>query len=224
MARKSELEDARAPQTTQSVTTYAKSEKNEYYGRRLWFRVEVEGITQAEAWKQVFPASTANPRAAQVLCSRFLKWYVQHYPPVFDEIAAAMGMGPLFVMKTLKDLMTATRWQWDDKKKKRVPTNEPHYAARASGVSQFLKLVEKTEKWRRAFLEKDKAKPTEIPTVPQFETVQEFEEWARQNNPLEGIEADRKAATEARDRRLAEEGRMPMAPPPLSGGIAHNGR
>ena len=48
--------------------------------------------------------------------------------------------------------------------------------------------------------------------VPQFDTVPEFEEWAKTQDPLANIEANRKAATEARDRRLAEEGRLPMPP------------
>ena len=77
---------------------------------------------------------------------------------------------------------------------------------------RLIKLVEKDEKWRRDFTEQRTNKPTEMPEVPQFETVPEFEEWAKKNDPLAGIEADRKAATEARNRRLAEQGRLPMPP------------
>lgn len=178
----------------------------------MWFRVEVEGLTHAKAWFDVFPGATCSAKSAKEQCSRFLKWYVQHFPPTFDEVAASMGMGPLFVMTAIKRLMTATKWNWDAKKQKRVPTQEPDTSAQSAGTAHLLRLIEKSEKWRRAFLERDKARPPEMIEVPQFETVQEFEEWAQANDPFAGIEASRKAATEERDRRLAEQGRLPMPP------------
>ena len=73
---------------------------------------------------------------------------------------------------------------------------EPDWRVRFAAYDRLLKLMEKDDAWRREFIEKDKAKPTEMTKVPQFETVQEFEEWAKTHDPLANIEANRKAATE----------------------------
>lgn len=161
------------------------------------------------AWREVFPASTMDDRNAGKRCSEFLAWYEQEYPPTFDQAANAYGLHPYRLMGKINELLESKKWAWNKKAGVRVETDEPNGAVQLGAFKELVKLIGKSELWRRQFLEQAQNKPTELVTTPEFNTVEEFEEWAKSQNILKQIADKRKDATEARDRRLAEEGRLP---------------
>ena len=101
------------------VKYYEPSETNRINGYRLWFRIRVEGVTPAEAWRGVFPGSTSSDSSARVQAQRLLKFYEEEYPPTFAQVANALGLSPYVLLANLKDALEATIWEWDDKLKKR---------------------------------------------------------------------------------------------------------
>lgn len=210
------VDDAPAEKTP--VSHYEQNESNRILGYRIWFYVRVEGRTQLAAWREVFPGSTAADNSARAQCGRFLRWYEDTYPPTFHMAANAFRLHPYRLMSEFNAMLGANRWVWDNKVGGLVETNAPDYRTRLGAMKELFKLVGKSELWRKQFLEQDQSRPTDLVTTPRFETVEEFEEWAQKNDVLKKIAAKRAAATEERDRRLAEEGRLPMPKrPPMNG-------
>ena len=185
-------------------------------GYRLWFRVRVERVELAEAWRGVFPDSKSRGHSAEVQASRFLKWYEETYPPTFDQVANALGLSPYFIMKNLRLMMRATIWEWDAEANRKVDTRRPDLKMRVLGHRELVKLVEKSEKWRKEFLEQEANRPPQFDLPPEHATVEQWEEWAKRQDVLGDIERGRKEATEARNRRLQEEGRQ-LPPPRVNG-------
>ena len=205
-----------APAQVPKVNLYAANETNRLLGYRLWFRVRVEHVTPAQGWGEVFPNSKSSGKSAQVQASRFLKWYEETYPPTFAQVANALGLSPYKIMGNIKLMMDATLWEWDDGLKKKVDTGRPDHKVRLLAHRELIKLVEKSEKWRREFLEQDAGRPAQLNTPPEFNTVEEFEAWMQKRNVIEEIERKRNQAIEAHRRMLEKEGRK-LPPPPVNG-------
>lgn len=202
-------EQPEAPQQVTTVNRFAGSETNRMLGYRIWFHVRVELVTKVDAWRGVFPDSKASDESARVMCSRFLKWYEEEYPPTFDRAAAALGLSPYYILQQIKLMMDATLWEWDESKKKKVNTGRPDLKMRLLGMRELIKLVKDSEKWRREFVEQRKEKPTDMHLPPEHTTVEEWEKWAQGQDLKGGIERARADATKARDERLNAEGRTP---------------
>ena len=198
------------------VSPYVASETNRILGYRLWFRVKHEHVSPADAWGEVFPNSKSRGDNAKNQANRFLKWYEETYPPTFDQVANALGLTPYMIMKNIRLMMRATLWKWSEADKKEVNTGRPDLKMRAMGHDRLMKLVEKSERWRKQFLEQEANRPTQLNTPPEHATVEEWEAWRDKQDTIAKIERDRKAATEARNRRLQEEGRQ-IPPPRVNG-------
>ena len=180
-------------------------------------------MSSSEAWDEVFPGSAAAKRTKQTMASRFLKWYEATYPATFHEIAAAYDLTPDRMGELIDTAFSAHKWRWDPVQEKHVETAEPDWKVRFAAYDRLIRLMEKDDKWRREFLEKDQEKPTQLNLPREAATFEEFEEWRRKQDIIGEIERKRKEATEARDRAMREQGLEP--PPPLSGGTAtYNGR
>ena len=201
------------PLVTTADKTYQKNEINRQRGRSLWFRVEVEGMSPVTAWREVFPNSIANGESCKRQYYRFMAWYKKTYPPVFDEVADALGLTAEYLMKGLKDMMEATVREWDPEANRKVDTGWPDWKVRATGFREYLKLVKESERWRRQFLEQDQNRPTNLITTPEFKTVEEFEAWMKKRNIIAEIEKKRMEAIAAQKRTLEAEGRKVPTPP-----------
>ena len=202
-----------APEQITQVNLYVPNETNRLLGYRLWFRVRIEHVPPADAWGAVFPDSKSRGDNAKRQANRFLKWYEEHFPPPFDHAANVLGLSPYKILENIKLMMDTTLWEWDQKKGKKVDTGRPDHKIRVLGHRELIKLVEKSEKWRRQFLEQDQSRPVNLVTVPEFKTMEEFEAWKANRDILKEIEEKRKAAMEAHQRVVEAEGRKLPAPP-----------
>lgn len=195
---------------------YERNKLNAHIGRLLWFRVRVQGMSTHDAWMDLHPDTKAARRSVQVMASRFLKWYDENYPATFHEIAQAYNLNPDRMGEILDECFNAKIWRWDPKQEQYVETNEPNLKMRLAAWDRLLKLMEKDEKWRKQFLEQEQDRPMQFNIPPEHATVEQWEEWAKSQDLIGSIERRRKEATEARNRRLQEEGR-PLPPPPVNG-------
>ena len=203
-----------SPQEITPVSAYLTNEKNRLNGYRIWFRVRVEGWRPVTAWREVFPDSTAADESARTQCSRFLKWYEETYPPTFHQAANKFRLHPYRLMAKFNELIDAKRWAWSEEAGTLVETAAPNHAVQLNVIRELLKLVARSELWRKQFLEQESTQPALEDLPPKFRTVPEYEEWMQRQDLLGDIARSRREATEARDRRLAEEGRLPLPKAP----------
>ena len=201
------------PRETPAVPAYARNSRNRHWGRQLWWRVRVEGKTMAQAWMEVFPDSKASSRdSARNMCSRFMKWYDREYPETLEESGAEHDFGPHTLMELLDDLRNAVVWRWDAEKGEHVPTKQPDYKARAAAFDRLMKVIEASDRWKKRAVGEEA--PTDLQLPPKFDTPQEFETWAREQDMKKRIEMERESAAEEmkrlREKRLADRGTTSM--------------
>ena len=152
------------PLTTVADKTYQKNEINRERGRGMWFRVNTEGMSPVTAWREMFPDGDASDESAKRQYYRFMAWYKQTYPPVFDEVADALGLTAEYIIQGIKDMMEATVWEWDATANCKVDTGRPDWKVRAAGHDRLMKIVKESERWRKQFLEQEANRPTQLNT------------------------------------------------------------
>ena len=167
----------------------------------------------AQAWMEVFPESAANSKkSASNMCSRFMKWYEAAYPETLEESGAEYDLGPHTLMQIIDDLRSAVVWRWDAVKGEHVPTKQPDYRARAAAFDRLIKAMEMSDRWKKRAVGEET--PTDLQLPPKFNTPQEFETWARDQDMKKRIEMERESAAEEmqrlREKRLADRGTASM--------------
>ena len=195
------------PRETLAVPAYARNARNRHWGRQLWWCVRVEGKTYAQAWTEVFPESRASSKKnARDMCSRFLKWYDVIYPETFEESATEFNLGPQRMMALVDDMLNAVVWRWDPEKGEHVPTKQPDYKARVAAWDRLKTAMEMSDRWKKRAVGDES--PTDLQLPPKFDTPQQFEEWAVEQDVKRQAELERERAAEEmkrlREKRLAD--------------------
>ena len=168
--------------------------------------VEQMGYTNLQAWRAVFPSSRATDAAARVLAQRWRKHHRSKYPMSILDACAKHGVTIDRLVATLARSLDAKVRRWDNEKGRHIETDLDDYVQQRQTVRVFLKdLIPLDEKARQEVaIGKAEMQKMQLNTGPQFETIQEWQEW------MEGQHEKtmQERAQAARDMKLIAAGRQ----------------
>lgn len=163
---------------------------NRIFGKALWHRVRIEGMTLADAYLSLRPNAQTSHRSASQTASRWIRWFEARFPYSISEALEAAGINILEMAKELKKLTEAKRQIWDEEAKdyKESKMPDPHVHLKAWEL--VLKLV-RIETLEHGKFNAHKERKNQLLFPPSFKTMEEFEAAAKEILSKDNLERDR---------------------------------
>ena len=183
-------------------TTTDPEMSNRLLGRSLIALTELCGFPAHRAWRICRSDSKTDDTGAARQCRRWKKWYRERYPLTITDAFEVAGVTIEDMVRMSVELANTKKLRWDSEKGEYVETRFIDPSARNMGLNHFHRFMSLDAQVRKEAVLGREEKPTRLNLPPTANSIQEWEEWAQEQE--KGVLAERTKAAE--EMKLIAEG------------------